>query len=259
MKVLLVAAMPTESKDLIKRFGMILKGKFANFFPYYSVTRNDKEIFLLQTYVGSINASTAVALALEKIKPDAVIKVGCIGGNTPGFKKNDIVVPLSFFHSGAWITRSYKNNQPTRDASLWQNFYGDKPYQSSKHNLGGLDYVLKPNKSLTNKYKNILNRKNILYTEAHLGSGDMVIFDRKFMNNICQNILKLTDDNIKCATDNESYSIAQVCQIFNIPFTGVYFIASSDYEDIDGYNSGTISLQTQQTILPIIAKIVDEL
>lgn len=259
MKILLVAAMPTESEDIITRFGMKFQRSIVDFFPYYSVLRNDREVFLVQTHVGSINAPAAVALALKEIKPDFVIKVGCVGGNSPGVKKNDIVVPISFFHSGAWITKSFLDNKPTSDASLWQRLYGEEPYQNSKDNLGGLDFTFVPDEMLNNNYRNILKRENITYIEANLGSGDMVIFDHKFMDNIRNNLLKTKDANAKLCTDNESYAIAQVCQIFHVSFTGVYFVASSDYEDVGGYNPDNIQKQTRQTILPIIEKLVDEL
>ena len=58
MKILLVAAMPTESSDITSHLGMTAKGKLADFYPYYSAIRNGKEIFLLQTFVGSIHAPT---------------------------------------------------------------------------------------------------------------------------------------------------------------------------------------------------------
>ena len=259
MKILLVAAMPSESEDIISTFGMTLKNKLANFCPIYRTRKNEKNIYLLQTHVGLINASVATALAIQEIKPDAVIKVGCIGGNAPGLKKNDIIVPLSFFHSGAWITKSYISGKPTSDSSEWQSLYGDEPYQNNKDNLGGLDYSYSPDENLTDTYKNVLENQAQRYVEAHLGSGDMVIFDHKFMDNIRQNILKSTNPNIKWCTDNESYAIAQVCKVFGVPFTGIYFIASSDYEDIDGYNPDAIRNQMQQTILPVIKQFIDKI
>lgn len=151
MKILLIAAMPTETQDIVERFDMKLQGKLADFYPLYSVTKNEKEIFLIQTHVGSINAPAATALAIQHINPDIALKVGCIGGNSPGFKKNDIIVPLSFFHTGAWITKSYIDDTPTSDASLWQKLFGDEPYQNSKENLGGLDFTFIPNPNSTQR------------------------------------------------------------------------------------------------------------
>lgn len=258
MKILLIAAMPTEIQDIVERFGMKLQVKLANFYPLYSVVKNNKEISLIQTHVGSINAPAATALALQQIKPDSVIKVGCVGGNSKGIKKNDIIVPLSFFHTGAWITKSYIDNIPTNDSSLWQMLFGDEPYQNSKENLGGLDFIFIPNPKLNTAYMKVLANENISYKKAHLGCGDMVIFDHTFMDNIKDNVLRITDTEIWCS-DNESYAIAQVCKVFKIPFTGIYFVASSDYEDIEGYDPKAIQKQTQQTILPIVEKLVNAL
>ena len=257
MKIMLVAAMPTESLDIIDKFGMMEVGKLANFYPHYYVKFQDREVILLQTYVGSINTPAATALAIEKLKPEYVIKVGCVGGNAPGVKANDIIVPSLFFHSGAWVTRSIVDNMPTGDSSVWQSLYGDNPYQNNKENLGGLDLVFYPDKNLTEKYKNVLVTERLSFIEAPLGGGDMVIFSHNFMDNIRKNILKSDDDaNLKWCTDNESYSIAQICQVHDVPFTGVYFVASSDYEDMDGYNPNNIRKQTRDIILPIVEKLV---
>lgn len=251
--------MPTENKDLIERLRMTQVGLLANFFPYYHTSGQGKEIFLVQTHVGSINAPAATSLALTVIKPDYVIKVGCIGGNSKGLQKNDVIVPLSFFHSGAWITRSHIDNTPTSDASLWQRLYGDKPYQNSKYNLGGLDFDYQPDEKITKKYQSTLDKMRIAYKKAHLGSGDMVIFDHGVMQNISQNVLKSLNNSEYWCTDNESHSIAHVCKIFNTPFSGVYFIASSDYDDTEGYDPESIQMQSRQTILPIVETLINDL
>lgn len=251
--------MSTESEDIIHRFGLSFPGKLADFYPYYSALHGEKEIFLVQTHVGSINAPAATALALSTIKPDVAIKVGCIGGNAPCLRQNEIIVPLSFFHTGAWITRSMEDDSPTSNASLWQGLYGDEPYQNSKANLGGINYSFLPDQKVTAKYKEILTKEGISFSEAHLGSGDMVIFDHPFMDHIRKDILGQTDPNAKWCSDNESHAVAQVCNIFHIPFTGVYFVASSDYEDIGGYDPDGIRTQTKQTILPIVEKLIESL
>jgi len=259
MKVLLITAMPSESKEVLTHFNLKPSGKFANFFPYFSVSRNNSELLLLQTYVGSIHAPAATALALQQIKPDIVIKVGCVGANTAGVKTNDIIVPLSFFHSGAWVTSSYLNHAPTSDASVWQSLFGDKPYQNNKENLGGLNYTFSPDKHITNIYKETLNNERIQYIEAHLGSGDMVISDKKVMEHIEKDILNSHKNNSKWCTDNESYAIAQVCEIFKIPFTGVYFVASSDYESVNGYDPDNIHTQTKETILSVLEELLKKI
>lgn len=256
MKILLVTAMETETLDIVDKFKMHLEGKLANFYPLYSAIIRDREVSLLQTHIGSINAPAATSIAIERLKPDYVIKVGCIGGNAPGLKANDIIVPTLFFHSGAWLTRSYIDNFPTKDSSLWQSLYGDLPYQNNQANIGGLDYSFEPSKKLNQAYKDVLDAESSHYIEAPLGSGDIVIFSKEVMNNIRANILKLKDPLAPWCTDNESYAIAQICSIYKIPFTGIYFIASSDYEELEGYDPDNIRTQTKNTILPIVEKVI---
>ena len=256
MRIMLVNAMPTETLDIVEKFKMKTVGKLANFYPYYSTKIGDREVYLLQTHVGSINAPAATSIAIEQLKPEYVIKVGCIGGNAPGLKANDIIVPTLFFHSGAWLTRSYIDNTPTQDASLWQSLYGNFPYQNNKANIGGIDYSFEPSKKLNQVYKDVLNSESVNYIEAPLGSGDMVIFSKEVMNNISVNILKLKDPLEPWCTDNESHAVAQICSIFQIPFTGIYFIASSDYEELEGYDPDSIRTQTKNTILPLLEKVL---
>ncbi len=256
MKILLVTAMETETLDIVEKFKMRLEAKLADFYPLYSAMIGDREVSLLQTYVGSINAPAAASLVIDRLKPDYVIKIGCIGGNAPGLKANDIIVPTRFFHSGAWLTRSYIDNYPTNDASLWQSLYGDLPYQNNKANIGGLDFSFEPSKKLNQVYKDVLNTENINYIEAPLGSGDMVIFSKEVMNNIRENILKLKDPLSPWCTDNESHSVAQICSIYKTPFTGIYFIASSDCEELEGYNPESIRSQTKNIILPLLEKVL---
>lgn len=259
MNILLVTAMETETLDIVEKFKMTLVGRLANFYPYYSTKLEDRTLMLVQTHVGSINAPAAASLAIDLLRPDYVIKVGCIGGNAPGLKPNDIIVPTLFFHSGAWLTRSFIDNKPTKDASLWQSLYGDLPYQNSKANIGGLDYAFKPSQILNQVYKNVLTEEGINYIEAPLGSGDMVIFSKEVMDNIRIKTLELKDPLAPWCTDNESHAIAQICSIYKIPFTGVYFIASSDYEELEGYDPDNIRAQTKNTILPVLDKFLTKI
>src|SRR5437870_5629203 len=112
MKILLVGAMPTENQYILESLGLKETELLANFYPLYFAYYSSHDVYLIQTFVGSIHAPAASALAIEKIKPDLIIKVGCIGGNSPGIQKNDLIVPKFFFHSGTWLTRSLKNNKP---------------------------------------------------------------------------------------------------------------------------------------------------
>jgi nucleoside phosphorylase len=257
-KILMVAAMDTECKDIIDQFSMTETGRLLGHYPYYTSTHT-REIVLLQTYVGMIDAPAAIALALDKIEPDVVLKVGCVGGSSPEVQENDIMLPLSFSNMGAWVTRSAQTDRPTADATKWYSLYGDKDFQNNDANLGrlGLDkdnYQIFPDEALNASCEQLIKEKKLPLIKSHLGSGDIVIFHHKMLENVRKNILK--DEESPLCSDNESYAIAKMCKIKEKPFTGVYFVASSDFNAPGGYNSQTIREQTRQTILPIIEEVI---
>jgi len=247
--------MPTENKYVIDLLKLEEKESLEDFFQLYYNKLFGKEIYLIQSHVGMINAAIATVLGINKAKPYLVIKIGCVGANSQGIKRNSLLVPTQFFHSGAWATRSNVENMPTYDSSKWESLFGDKPYQINNGNLGGIPYTFKPSGKYIRKYKAVLKKMNKNFFEASLGSGDMVIFDKKFMHNIQSNIVG--KGKLWCS-DNESYSIAQVCYITNTPFFGIYFVASSDYDDKDNYDPESISYQTKNTIVPIVEEFIKE-
>jgi len=253
MKILLIGAMPSENKYIIDSLKLVKTELLEGFFPLYYKKLRNKEIFLVQCYVGTINASAASVLGIQKIRPDLVIKVGCVGANSLRIKKNSLLVPTLFFHTGAWITRSYMDNKPIADSSYWQILFGDKPDQNSRKNLGGIPFIFFPDRKYNQKYKSVLKALNKKYIEAALGSGDMVIYDKRFIKNI-QN--KIVGVNKLWCSDNETYPIAQICYITKTAFMGIFFVASSDYDDIDGYNPKNINYQTKKTIVPIVKEFV---
>lgn len=257
MRILFIGAMHTEVNSFINEYKCKFYSKIANLYPIYSARYKNHSIYLLQTFVGNTSSAIGTSLAISKINPDIVIKIGCVGGTSKGITYNDIIVPLGYFHSGAWITRSYINNKPTPDSSKWQTVFGKEPYQVNKKNLGGLPYYFYPNIKLIRIYKELLKNLKIKYTEAFIGGGNIWYFDNKLMDHVRKYILPIK--NKKWCADMESYSIAYVCYIYKKPFIGFYFVASSDYEDKEGYNPENVDKQTKETILPLTKKFIDKL
>jgi nucleoside phosphorylase len=255
-RILLVAAMPTESRAAIAQYKMAALDSISSFFSLYKA--KDRELYLVLTHVGMTNAAAGVALAIAATNPDVVLKIGCVGGNAPGVNKNDHILATKFFHTGAWITRHQRTLKSTECASAWMPLFGDLPYQNSRDNLGGLDYILSPDATLTDWYGTILKEQGVPYHEAVLGSSDMVLTDHKLMKHIRSDLLGL-DAQAPWCTDNESYSVMQVCSIHKIPATGVYFVASSDYEDVDGYDPDAIDRQTADILMPALTALLERI
>lgn len=230
MKILIIGAMDKEVSPLVEELGAQNGETLLGNYPLYlSKLSENLDIYILKTQVGDTNASVASFAAIEHVNPDFVFKIGCVGGNSADLHKGDIIIPSGFFHSSAWITRSYKDNTPTSDASLWQSVFGDLPYQVNQENLGNQPYFFKPDLGLTNKYQSFLQNKNIKSTTAYIGGGNMWFFEKNFMEHIAQTCIPKDTDHKRWGADMESYAIAHSCFMKNKPFTGFYLISNSDY------------------------------
>ena len=229
-KILFIGAMDREIRQLLQYFQCIKKDKIKGIYPFWLSKKNNLlELAVVQSFVGDTNACISAALTIQKFRPDFVFKIGCVGGNSKGLHTGDILLPLGFFHSGSWITRSNIDNSPTSDASLWQSVFGEKPYQVSKDNLGNRPYFLKPDQRLANKFKQYFTQQKVKLKPCYIGGGNIWFFDLKFMENVAEMQIPGNNKLQPWGADMESYSIAQVCNVFAIPFLGFYRISNSDY------------------------------
>ena len=228
LRVLFIGAMETEIAELRTHFACAPSSPIHRAYPFWSARSAGLEIGVLQTHVGDINAATATPEALRRFDPDCVFKIGCVGGHADGIHTGDIVVPMAFFHSGAWITRAHSNNTPTADATQWQSLFGEQPYQVNSINLGGRAHVLPPDLALTDHVIEHLHEQGLAHEQAYVGSSSIWFFDPAFMSHV------LTAQVSRAVTkawvaDMESYAIAQACAVYNKPFTGLYRVSNSDY------------------------------
>ena len=83
----------------------------------------------------------------------------------------------------------------------------------------------------------------------------MWFFDKSVMDHVRTDIFKVE----KWCADMESYAIAHVCYMYKVPFIGIYFVASSDYDDIDGYNPDIISSTINHSLLPILEAFLNKI
>jgi adenosylhomocysteine nucleosidase len=249
MKTLIIGAMYKELSSLISKYKFKLQTRLQKRYPLYSARIGKNQVFILQTHVGSINASIASSLAILNVKPDITCKVGCVGANSQGIHKNDLIIALGFFQNNTWITRSKHTNSPTLDASKWQSLFGTKPYQVSKDNLGNTPYFFKPDEALTRKLIKIVKEFNVKYSKSYIGSGDIWLSDIRVLRNI-NNLLNQKDGS--WVADMESFSIAQVCHVFNVPFIGIYFVSDNILYKNEQFNPNQIKRKSKSILLPII-------
>ena len=229
-KILIAGAMDREISNLLSYFNSAKQEMLQGVYPFW-LSRKDTsfELSILQTHVGDTNAAISTTLALQKYHPDLVFKIGCVGANSKGIHTGELILPVGFFHSSSWITRSNKDNTPTSDASLWQSVFGEKLYQVNNENLGQQPYFFKPDSKLVEKYKQFLIKEKEQLTPCYIGGGNMWFFDLKFMENVSKTQIPGNNKDQPWGADMESFAIAHVCHIFHTPFMGFYRISNSDY------------------------------
>ena len=184
-KILIIGAMDREISDLLSYFKCVNQEIIQGVYPVWIAKKKEPfELVVIRSFVGDTNAAISATLAINKYRPEYVFKIGCVGGNSKGLHTGDILLPLGFFHSGSWITRSRKDNSPTSNASLWQSVFGSKPYQVNNENLGNQPYFIKPDSKLVEKYKHFFTKTKEKLTPCYIGGGNMWFFDLKFMENV---------------------------------------------------------------------------
>ncbi len=207
-------------------------------YPFWTARLGGVEIGILQTHVGAINAASACAAALVALEPVCVLKLGCVGGHGPGVHTGDVIEPLAFFDSGAWITRDAAD-APTADASRWQALFGPLPYQVNDENLGGRGPLFAPDANLTARFSEAMRASGREPVRAYVGSSAIWFFDHGVMRQALA--AQVPDASTQAwAADMESYAIAQVCAAHGAPFTGLLCVSNSEYYD-EPYDPGAVA------------------
>lgn len=228
LRVLFVGAMETEIAGLRAHYACVSAEPIHGAYPFWTAGGDGLEVGILQTHVGETHAAIATPEAIRRFAPDMVFKVGCVGGQAEGIHQGDTVVPLAFFHSGAWITRAAADNAPTSDAATWQSVFGERPYQVNRANLGGRPHILAPDPGLNARYAQHLDAHGLPFARAYVGGSNMWFFEHYFMSHVLR--AQVPDATSEAwVADMESYAVAQACAVLGVPFTGLYRVSNSEY------------------------------
>jgi nucleoside phosphorylase len=222
-RVLFVAAMDRECAGLRRYLGAVARTELPGGFTCWMTDT----LAVIQTHVGEVNAALAASAAIAHFQPDAVVKLGCVGGHTAGLHTGDLVLPTAFFHSGAWLTRDHAG-VPTPDARDWLSLFGELPFQVNAENLGGRPAVFAPDLALTTQIARVLTSHGFAAKRAAIGSSAMWFFDRDMMQHVVAAQMPDVPTQV-WAADMESHAVAQTCAALGVPCSGVYRLSNSEY------------------------------
>lgn len=203
MKIGIITAMSMEHDQVVN----LLTDKRTHLAPPFTFTTGkvgQNTLFLMQCGIGKVNAAAGTVELIRHFQPDCVISTGVAGGIDPVLRVMDVVASNRIVYHDVWCGEG--------------NDYGQ---------VQGLPTYFIGNATLL---ECALTLPATTDTTVHGGlicSGDRFITDRKELESIKGHFPE------GLAVDMESGAIAQVCQLYGVPF--ISFRIISDTPGADGH------------------------
>ncbi|MBN8191050.1 5'-methylthioadenosine/S-adenosylhomocysteine nucleosidase [Bacillus sp. NTK074B] len=103
MKIAIIGAMEEEVALLRENISNPVTETIAGC-EYTSGTMKDKEVILLRSGIGKVNAAMSTAVLLQHFKPDCIINTGSAGGFDPSLNVGDVVISTEVRHHDVDVT-----------------------------------------------------------------------------------------------------------------------------------------------------------
>ncbi|MGR3765129.1 5'-methylthioadenosine/S-adenosylhomocysteine nucleosidase [Rossellomorea sp. NS-SX7] len=103
MKIAIIGAMEEEVALLRENISNPQTETIAGC-EYTSGTMKGKEVILLRSGIGKVNAAMSTAVLLQHFKPDAIINTGSAGGFDPSLNVGDVVISTEVRHHDVDVT-----------------------------------------------------------------------------------------------------------------------------------------------------------
>ncbi|MBS4217069.1 5'-methylthioadenosine/S-adenosylhomocysteine nucleosidase [Bacillus sp. FJAT-49711] len=151
----------------------------------------EKEVILLKSGIGKVNAAMSTTILLEKYKPDLIINTGSAGGYNPQLNIGDLVISTEVRHHDV-------------DVTIFDYEYGQVPQMPPA-------FLADPS-LIETALKAVKNIEGIQAVEGLIATGDSFMNDPErveFVRNKFPNLQ---------AVEMEAAAIAQVAYQFKVPF-----------------------------------------
>lgn len=196
----IVVAMNEELIEILNIMKEINKKEIYNIIFYEGKVEN-KNIIVVQSGIGKVNASRTTQILIDKFNIKAIINVGAAGGLNSKLNIGDIVIANK----------------------LVQHDFDITAFNHKKGYITGVGDYIECNSELVKTLQNILeNEKNENYNviTGIIASGDIFCTEVKMKNKIFS---KFKADCVEM----EGAAIAQVCYLDDIPFIVIRSISDS--------------------------------
>ncbi|AUJ26184.1 5'-methylthioadenosine/S-adenosylhomocysteine nucleosidase [Virgibacillus dokdonensis] len=150
----------------------------------------DKEVVLLQSGIGKVNAAMATTILHERFAPNYIINTGSAGGFATDLKIGDVVISTQVVHHDV-------------DATAFDYAYGQVPQMPAMYDA---------DVNLVAKVVNVLTDLDISYEKGIIATGDSFMSDRERVTFVREKFPTMI------AAEMEAAAIAQVCYQYATPF-----------------------------------------
>ncbi|MBL5766095.1 5'-methylthioadenosine/S-adenosylhomocysteine nucleosidase [Heyndrickxia sporothermodurans] len=190
MKIAIIGAMEEEvailRENIIERNVETIAG-----YEFTTGKMYDKDVVLLRSGIGKVNAAMSTSILLHHFKPGAIINTGSAGGFNPDLTVGDVVISSEVRHHDV-------------DATIFGYEYGQVPQMPP---------AFMANKDLINVAEECAkNIKEIQVIKGLIATGDSFMNDPARVEFVREKFPQLQ------AAEMEAAAIAQVAYQFNIPF-----------------------------------------
>ena len=212
--VLIQGAMDIEIQKMIDKLEEKEKIVISDY-EFYIGKVSHYNVIISKTLIGTINATIATILGIEKFKPDIVINQGIAGAHRESIHIGDIIIGEKCYNINAY-------SMPSKNRGEGSNPFEWEPDKRAKE-IKSADY------ELVQKFQKFLQEKHRgkVYIGT-IGSGD--VFNREidridWINNKFGNLCE----------DMESIGVYSVCNKFKIPCIGIRIISNNEItgEELD--------------------------
>ncbi|MGE6259493.1 5'-methylthioadenosine/S-adenosylhomocysteine nucleosidase [Heyndrickxia sporothermodurans] len=190
MKIAIIGAMEEEvtilRENIENRKVEIIAG-----YEFTTGKMNNKEVILLRSGIGKVNAAMSTAILIHQFKPDVVINTGSAGGFNPALKVGDLVISTEVRHHDV-------------DVTIFGYEYGQVPQMPPA--------FIADEKLIAAAEEGAKHIEGIKIEKGLVATGD------SFMNDLER--VKFVRDKFPQlqAAEMEAAAIAQVAHQFNVPF-----------------------------------------
>src|SRR5690625_4332163 len=189
MKIGIIGAMDEEIEYIQKIMKNKIKINIANV-SYIEGEIENKDVVLLKSGIGKVNAAMATTILMERFEPSYVINTGSAGGFSSDLEVGDIVIANEVVHHDV-------------DVTAFDYTYGQVPNMPSTY---------KADESLIKKAKTALDTLHIRNKIGLLGTADSFMSDDATISSVKNKFPTMI------AAEMEGAAIAQVCYQYEIPF-----------------------------------------